>query len=173
MKSLLEKISSYNLLTNFIPGVFFFTGLKYLCGINIPTEDTIESIFVCYFLGFFISRIGSLVIEPFLRKIRFLNFSSYDDFVRASIRDPKVNILSEQNNHLRSMLTSVLMMVIVWLLRLLALNWPWFSTNWRLFAGIVLIVVLLTSYKKQTKYVVHRVYATNKKADIEENIPKD
>lgn len=172
MKSLLEKISSYNLLTNFIPGIFFFIGLKYLCGINIPTEDTVESLFVCYFSGFFISRIGSIVVEPLLRKIKFLQFSSYDDFVKASIIDPKVNVFSEQNNYLRSMVASMLMMPAAWSLRLLSLNWHWFSVNWKFFVGLILLIVLLKSYKKQTKYVVDRVNATTKTADTQEKALK-
>ena len=62
MESLLEKISSYNILNNLIPGaVFVFLG-KLLDIISLPLDGIVESIFIYYFCGMIISRIGSLVI---------------------------------------------------------------------------------------------------------------
>ena len=48
------------------------------------------------------SRIGSLLLEPFLRRVHFITFASYDKFVRACKADPKLEVLSATNNMYRT-----------------------------------------------------------------------
>ena len=60
-----------------------------------------------YFIGLIIIRIGSLAIEPALKRIRFVKFTSYTEFVKALKSDSKIDILSEINNYLRSLLTCI------------------------------------------------------------------
>ena len=68
----LEKISSYNLLNNLFPGaVFCFLAYK-LCGVTLIANSIIESLFVYYFVGMVISRVGSIFIEPVLEKVKFV-----------------------------------------------------------------------------------------------------
>ena len=74
MSNIIEKLGAYQILTNLLPGIFFSLCLELLFGMSLPTENIVEDIVVYYFMGFIISRIGSLIIEPFLKKINFIKF---------------------------------------------------------------------------------------------------
>jgi hypothetical protein len=58
--------------------------------------------FIYYFIGSVISRIGSLVIDPIIKKIDFLSFASNEDFVRASKVASNIEVLSEANKIYRA-----------------------------------------------------------------------
>ena len=84
MKDILEKISSYNLFNYLLPGVLFVVILEKFTTYSFVQENLIVGAFVYYFAGLVISRFGSLIVEPLLRKISFLKFADYEDFVSAS-----------------------------------------------------------------------------------------
>lgn len=166
MNSVIEKLGSYQLITNLLPGAFFGLAIKYFFNINLPIENIGEGIVVYYFIGLFISRIGSLVTEPILKKMHFINCSDYGDFVKAVKIDPKIDILSEMNNYLRSLLTCVLLLPIIKLTQVLSSRWLWLSVNWKWILIVVFFVVSLLSYLKQSSYVRKRVVAVNSQAQI-------
>ena len=83
MESLLERLSSYNILNNLIPGaVFVFLG-KLLNVISLPLDGVVERIFVYYFCGMIISRIGSLVIEGIFEKVKWIKYVPKAEYVAA------------------------------------------------------------------------------------------
>src|SRR5438552_699340 len=102
MENLLEKISSYNVFNYLLPGTLFAFLLPLVTTYNLDQKNLLLAAFIYYFIGMVISRIGSLFVEPFLRKIGFLKFSDYGDFVRASADDGKLETLSEVNNTYRT-----------------------------------------------------------------------
>ena len=110
MSSILEKLDSYQILTNLLPGAFFGMTLKIFFGLTLPTQNVGEDIVVYYFMGLIINRIGSLIVEPVLKKYRFIEYAPYHDFVKALKTDSKIDTLSEMNNYTRSLLTSVLLL---------------------------------------------------------------
>ena len=61
MNSFIEKLGSYHILTNLIPGAFFALFAHYLFGVQISTENIGEDVIIYYFIGLLISRIGSLL----------------------------------------------------------------------------------------------------------------
>ena len=65
--------------------------------------DTLVAVFAYYFMGLVISRIGSLMIEPTLKKVGFLKSADYSKFVLASKTDNKLDVLSETNNMYRTL----------------------------------------------------------------------
>lgn len=161
MSSIFEKLGSYQILTNLLPGAFFAFTLKLLFGLDLPTENYGEEIVLYYFIGLIVNRIGSIILEPLLIKIKFVNYSPYSDFVNASTRDPKIDTLSEMNNYTRSLLTCTLLLPTVWILHMLVQRWTWFSANWMWCAMLLLVALFLFSYRKQTDYVRKRVEAVN------------
>ena len=161
MNSILEKLGSYQLLTNLLPGAFFGLAIKYFLNMNLPTENVGEDIVIYYFIGLFISRIGSLVIEPVLKKMRFIKYANYADFVKAVKTDSKIDTLSEMNNYLRSLLTCVLLLPVMKIAQVLSSHWLWFAINWKWIVIVILFVLLLFSYGKQSKYVRNRVDVVN------------
>lgn len=159
MNSILEKLNSYQILTNLLPGAFFGLGIRFFLGLELPTKNIGEDVIVYYFMGLIIGRIGSLVVEPALKKIGILKYAPYKEFVSASKADPKIDTLSETNNFFRSLLTCSILFPVVDRLRVFALSCPWFFNNWKWLLLILVIVIFLFAYKKQTDYVRNRVRA--------------
>jgi hypothetical protein len=58
-------------------------------------ENIVVELFLYYFIGLVISRIGSLTIEPAMKKTKFVKFAPYKGFVNACAKDTKVELLSE------------------------------------------------------------------------------
>ena len=77
MKELLDKLSSYNIFNYLFPGVLFVVFLSKVSNYDLIQKDIITGAFLYYFIGLVISRVGSLFIEPFLKRIKFLKFSDY------------------------------------------------------------------------------------------------
>lgn len=161
MSNILGKLDSYQILTNLLPGAFFVYILKIFLGISLPADNVVENIVVYYFAGLVINRIGSLTIEPILKKVRFIKHAPYPSFVKAERINPKITTLSEMNNYTRSLLTSAILFPIIWIIQALSVEWHWLSANWKVVAAIFLIVIFLFSYRKQSKYVCDRVEAVN------------
>jgi hypothetical protein len=161
MSSILEKLGSYQILTNLLPGAFFGLALKFLFGLSLPTVNIGEDIAVYYFVGLIINRIGSLTVEPILKKLRFIKYVPYSEFAKAVKADSKIDTLSEMNNYIRALLTSVLLLPLMWVLYILSIRWIWLSLNWKWCAIAFCILVFLFSYKKQANYVSKRVHAVN------------
>jgi len=135
--------------------------LKFFFGLTLPTQNVGEDIVVYYFMGLIINRISSLVVEPILKKICFVKYAPYPDFVKASRADLKIDTLSEMNNYTRSLLTCVLLLPVMRVLNALSLKWRWFSLNWEWGVIALLVVMFLFAYRKQTNYVRKRVEAIN------------
>ena len=62
MEKIVEKIEDYNLFNYLLPGIIFSYALKYYLGIDVFQTNAIEMIFIYYFIGSVISRIGSVFI---------------------------------------------------------------------------------------------------------------
>ena len=159
MGSLIEKLDEYQILNNLLPGAFFCLMLRFMFDIAFPTNNAFEDIIVYFFVGLIIGRIGSLCVGKFLEKIRFIKFAPHHEYVQASKIDLKIDTLSAVNNYFRSLLTSSVILFIIWIFMLIKLNqvWTWISANWQGFVVVFLIGLFLFSYRKQTKFVRDRV----------------
>ena len=71
MKDLLDKLSSYNLFNYLLPGILLALAIDRFALIRVVQKDIAIGIFLYYFLGSIVSRVGSLIVEPFLLKIKF------------------------------------------------------------------------------------------------------
>ena len=67
-EKIVDRISSYNLFNYALPGTIFVYTSKCLLNKNILVNSWIENFILCYFIGMILSRIGSLIIEPLLKK---------------------------------------------------------------------------------------------------------
>ena len=90
MKDILQKLSSYNIFNYLLPGIVFVALLRLFTSYNLIVNEVIVGAFLYYFIGLIISRIGSLVIEPILKKTSLINFSDYGNFISASKKDEKI-----------------------------------------------------------------------------------
>ncbi len=172
MNQILEKLGSYQILTNLLPGSFFSLSLKFFFDINLPTENFGEDLLIYYFIGLIINRIGALIIEPFLKKIHFIKFEPYEQFVQALQSDPKIDIFSEINNLFRSILTCIILLPLARLGQVISLNWLWFSENWKWFAIIFILILFLFSYRQQSTYIYKRIRININKAKQDKSSTK-
>ena len=103
MKDLLDKLSSYNIFNYLLPGTIFAGLGEQLTSHSLIQDNLLIGLFLYYFIGLIISRIGSLTVEPFLKWIKLVQFADYKDYVKASELDPKIELFSEQNNMYRTL----------------------------------------------------------------------
>ena len=161
MKDILGKISSYNFFNYLLPGVLFVVILDELTTYSLTQENLIIGAFVYYFVGLVISRFGSLIIEPILKKVSFLEFSDYSDFVSASKQDSEIKIFSEVNNMYRTFISMLALLILLKLYELLAVKFL-VPSEWNLYLlAIILLIMFLFSYRKQTRYISKRIKVNN------------
>ena len=162
MKSILEKLSSYNIFNYLFPGFLFVIVGEKLTSVPLFYEKWFIGIFLYYFYGLVISRIGSMVVEPILKRFQFVQFADYKDYVAASKLDSKIEIFSEQNNMYRTLCSLTLVLIFLKAADKIkdALSWGADVNSFIFLAG--LLILFLFSYRKQTRYVVQRVRSAQK-----------
>lgn len=163
MKDLLDKLSSYNIFNYLLPGIIFVVLAEKLTSFSFVQKDIVLGVFLYYFIGLVISRIGSLFIEPILKKIKFITFASYSEFVSTSKEDAKLDTLSEVNNMYRTFCSLFMFLIILKCYELISTKYP-VVTGWNSeMLAIGLLALFLFAYKKQTKYITKRVAALTEK----------
>lgn len=157
MKDILDKLTSYNLFNYLLPGVIFAAMVSKLTDLTLIQTDIVIGVFVYYFLGLVISRVGSLFIEPLLKKIEFLKFASYEDFLVASKNDPKIEVLSESNNMYRTFCSMLLLTILAILYEYVAQQWQLLQEHTSSIILSALLILFLFAYRKQTTYIAKRI----------------
>ena len=168
MKDVLEKISSYNIFNYLLPGILFVGLGEKISSFSLVQDNLLHGLFLYYFMGLIISKIGSLILEPLLtKKIKFVEFAKYENYVKASKLDPKIDIFSEQNNMYLSL---CILSIVLIVLKIYDLASGAGSSDNALIIFIFLvglIVMFLFSYKKQTEgYIVKRVKIALEKEEV-------
>ncbi len=166
-KTIIEKISSYNIFNYLFPGIIFCYTVKQITRFNFIVGDLWQNLFVCYFIGMLMSRIGSLVCEKILQDItykkeKFLKYEDYDDYLDAKKADSEIRILVEENNTYRTLIATALITTIVkiydWLLYDLVMEYfPNCNNLIIVLLGVVIAIVFVFSFKKQTNYIAKRI----------------
>ena len=159
MKEIIDKISSYNLFNYLFPGVIFVILLRELTDYDLIQENNFLGAFLYYFIGLVISRFGSLVIGEILKnkKLKFIKFTEYSDFVYASDKDSKIDLFSEVNNMYRTLISLFFLLLLSKLYQSIS-SWLNISTNLSYILLIsTLLVLFIFSYRKQTGFIVKRV----------------
>ncbi len=157
MGEFLAKLSSYNLFNYLLPGavfMFFATqlGIWELADVNIVVE-----LFLYYFVGMTISRVGSVLIEPIFTSMKIVHYAEYNHYLDAKDSDPQIEILLEQNNTYRTITALFLLLGVAYGLdRLVVGNYVSEVTlGWSLFVGLFVLYVF--AFRKQTTYIKRRV----------------
>ena len=159
MKDLLDKLSSYNLFNYLFPGFLFSVMISQLTDYNIIQENIFVGAFLYYFIGLIISRIGSIFVEPFLKKTSFLKFAEYKDFVDASKKDDKIELFSEVNNMYRTLISMFSLIILTTVYELIEKKYEIIEKLTPYILVIVFLFMFLFAYKKQTNYTNKRIEA--------------
>jgi hypothetical protein len=162
MSDFLNKLSSYNLFNNLLPGILFVVLLNHFTQYRILQDNLLLNVFLYYFIGLTISRISSITIEPFLKKVKFIAFRDYHLFVNANKKDSKLDILVETNNKFRVILTMIILVIFSKVFYSLNNNFLKFSENTQQYFLLIFIAIIyLFAYRKQTNYITKRIDANN------------
>lgn len=160
MNALLEKLSSYNIFNYLFPGVLVAVLGSAVSSFNLLADDIVVGVFLYYFYGLVVSRIGSLILEPILKWIKVIEFAPYADFVTASRIDEKIEVLSEQNNMYRTLASTFLCLTLLALADFVLEGFPAIFAYRVQVAVFLLLALFIWSYRKQTNYVSARVKTT-------------
>jgi len=155
MDKLIEKLGTYQILANLLPGAFFCLALRYVLDVQLPvTNSTIENFLTYYFAGFFIARFSSL-LSKFLIYVKFIKHESYTLYVKAEKNDPKLIPMVEVSSFIRSMFAGSLLLIVIYAVQKLPVEWSHIS--WNLPAILVLAGLLLYAYRRQEWFIRERV----------------
>lgn len=157
MKELLEKISSYNLFNNLFPGIVFSIIATNITSYTFIQENLVVGVFFYYFVGLVVSRVGSLMIEPLLKKLSFVKFAKYDAYLAAHKKDEKLEVLSEVNNMYRSILSLIFLVMVLKIYQFIEAEFT-IPENWTTYILLsILLIIFLFAYRKQTNYIRKRI----------------
>lgn len=167
MEELINKLSSYELFNNLLPGIVFSFMLSKILNIDIIGDiQLIERFLMYYFVGLLIGRIGSLIIEPLAKKVRIIRRAAYKDYLEAEKNDPKIKILSDVNILYRNIVTTFGLLLAIIEIRFLFWNNSmenllkvklYFMNNFPVNLLLILLILFILSYRKQTQYIKGRI----------------
>lgn len=157
MEKFLDKLSSYNLLNNLLPGAASCFLMKIYWSKNILSSNVVENMFICYFIGLVISRVGSVIVEPICKKIKWVVYADYKQYISASNEDSKLDILLEINNMFRTMFAMCFVLLIGKLYIYICLTVKVIGVFEKEIVLFGVFLLFAYSYRKQTKYIKRRV----------------
>lgn len=157
MEKFIEKLDEYNIFNYLLPGVIFTYLIKYYVGIDIFQENIIEMLFIYYFVGSIISRIGSIIVEPILIKCKFIQYAPYEAYNKACEKDKKISQFLVANNMYRTICAGTMLLLLIKgfkeLIEILGISISLIN----IFLIILVMLLYLFSYRKQTKIILERV----------------
>lgn len=154
---LLEYLRRYDIWNNLFPGMIFIYSYNIFWKVYDWNQIPIVYIFfLAYFVGMIISRIGSICIEPLLKKIKFIIFIDYKFYLTAIECDNDIIELNTVNNVYRTILTGLIIFLLVFIKKEIN-NMCMFISIETIICNLFLILLFLFSYRKQTGYINKRV----------------
>lgn len=162
MENFFKSISKYNVANYLIPGVVTVLLLRATNSFNLVQDELFLGLFLYYFIGLILSRIGSLLVEPVLKGLKVIDYTPYSDFVLAIKKDSAINELSETNSSYRTYIVSMFVVLIAmpaaWVIDKFSLPNILVTT-----LTLVLAAILLAfAYRKQTIFIKKRVEESKK-----------
>ena len=162
MDKLIDKISSYNIFNYLFPGVVYCIFTQYFFGFGIYQENVALGVFLYYFVGLSISRVGSVFIGPLVSKVARMRFSNYSDFIKASKVDPKIEMLSEVNNMYRTVVSMLVCFIATAMVVDVLEVFPALAKCGEYVAPASLLLLFVFSYKKQTEFIRKRIASADR-----------
>lgn len=161
MKEIIEKVSSYNIFNNLYPGVIFVVIIRQITTYDIPIDNEVVLLFLSYFTGMILSRIGSVVIEPIIDKMKFYEKRPYKEYVNATKKDAKIEILLESSNTFRTLISTIASILIVKLYNLIEIKFS-VDTVLKIYLFLVtILIIFVVSFVKNTNFIINRINIHN------------
>lgn len=161
MEKIIEKLDSYNLFTNIIPGYLMLLFNIYY--FKLDSLNIIEYIVVAYFIGQTLNRLGSILVGKILLKFTSEGGVPYDKYISACDNDKKINLLLQERNTYRTFCTLFIVCIIEMTFSKIYKDIN-ISNNVIIFVLLfICLIIYSVSYCKYNKYIADRVRISNKK----------
>ncbi len=157
MNDLLAKISSYNIFNYLVPGAVFGVLAERLGTIDFGSRDILTRLILYYFIGLCISRVGSVVIEPVLKWVRFVRYAPYGRYLKACDKDAEMSVMIEVSNTYRTLTSAFLLLPISMVINAKANQLQLSVTARYAILALALLTLFAFSYRKQASFVKQRV----------------
>jgi hypothetical protein len=157
MNDFLSKLSSYHLFNYLVPGVVFGVLARQVVPYPAGPHDIATWAFLAYFVGLVVSRFGSLVVEPLLRYSKFMQFWDFDELSNYSKDDPHLSVLYEVSNMYRTVASGFLLLLLLKMYVKLEARCPILQEWNTTILAVLMLVMFLFAYKKQTLYMMKRI----------------
>ena len=168
LHQLIDKISQYNFLTNILPGAVLIMTLKYFVGYNFIIDGNwFLTGVMFYFAGVVCNRFSSLLIKPMLEALHIVRPLPYKDYIAGEKKDTKILTLNTDNNAYRAYIAVFCISLLAYLYKHLLSRINFFIDYQWPIVIVLLILLFVFSYRKQTKYIKDRIEANSRK-DIQE-----
>ena len=164
ISKLIDKISTYLLLNNVIPGVVYIVLIERLTSFKLQMSNIWINLVLYFYIGLVIGRVGSFVIEPFLKHIKKLKFVTYLEYIKAEQSDNLVRELSMISNMYRTYSAlgfCVLITIAMDYVWMFVKKYTWSKPILEVVICIILIFLFTSSFIKQNGYVSDRVEMVN------------
>lgn len=179
MESLINKISEYEVLNNFFPGIIFCYLVNRFTPFNISSGNEFVNLFVYYFVGLIIGRLGSIILEPIFYHGDQPTNEDFEKIIAGEEYKPKnkplvlrtpgkyyyaaektdktIPTLNSKNNMYRSFIALFICFLLVKVYSITLYRYCKVSNLVLLLAGSAALVILfIFSFKKQTDYIMKR-----------------
>lgn len=101
-----DKLDAYNLVANLVPGAALTYALHY-SGFPTPSpEKVVAFLLVAFVAGVTANRLGSLLLDPLLRRWKFLKPKDYHSFLMREKADRKLDALVANSGLYRTFFTA-------------------------------------------------------------------
>lgn len=158
MDNFFDKLSGYHLLANLIPGVFFLCLLRIFGIYDVDLSDWLLNLFVGYFAGSVLNRVGSIVIEPWFKKWKIVRYSPYPNFLETEKKDVKILELLAENNMYRTFVATFFILILLEICHIIPAADEFIHTQWAVIVLLALLLLLyVIAFRKQTEYIRKRV----------------
>ena len=167
METFIKGLGAYDLFVNLIPGVLCYLFAPDWFQQLFTSANGFELLIVCYFFGIVLSRVGSLVIENFLKWRSWILIPDYTSFIKAEEMDEKISKLERIGNLYRSLSSMAIILCLVYTANNLCGDSPvgWYKT----IVFLALAILFVFSFMKQKRYVAERVQVDCKYQTGDEN----
>lgn len=164
-----DKLSSYQLFNYLLPGIIFNYGIEQITSFSFTSDDILYKLFIYYISGMILSRIGSTIIEPIYKKYCIVVYAGYKDYLEAAEKDPKLDILVMENNTYRTLVSTFLVMLLLFLLDQIEWLRDKYDSIYATVIYLLLLISLMTlSFRKQTSFIRNRTHKKIGKKDSDQ-----
>lgn len=157
MGEFLARLTTYNLFNYLFPGAIFVIALRALGIPLLETGSVVYDLFVFYFAGLVVSRVGSLIIEPAFKKIKVVEYAEYADYLKAADADKKIPELLEINNVYRTLVSLFFCIGLVLVGEHLAPLIGLTEESAGIVGVVAVLILFIGAYRKQTTFIRKRV----------------